>query len=190
MLHRSLNLRSVARPAREGVGGSNPQWSTTMTSQSCVLTHDYLLKKFIYDPETGVFSRRSSTYCRQVGFADKDGYLVVRLLGKRYPQHRLAWFYVTGEFPETDIDHIDGDRQNNKFDNLRVVTKAVNRQNIRRSMPCSKTGFLGAQVHHGKFRAVIHLDGKAIILGRFDTAEDAHAAYLNAKRQLHVGCTI
>lgn len=162
-----------------------------MSSHSkSALTHDYLIQNFFYDPSTGEFYRKTPDGLRRLGFVNRDGYLVANIKRKIYLIHRIAWFYVTGEMPKNDIDHIDGDRKNNKFDNIRSVTKAVNRQNLRSAMPFNKTGLLGVQVHHGKYRATINVAGTQIRLGRFDTKEEAHEAYLKAKRRIHVGCTI
>jgi hypothetical protein len=103
---------------------------------------------------------------------------------------RLAWFYTTGAWPKDQIDHIDGNKSNNRFANLREATPSQNTQNQRRAMRTNKLGILGVILARGKFRAQIWFDGKNKFLGYFATAEAAHAAYLAAKRKFHPTCTI
>lgn len=100
--------------------------------------------------------------------------------------HRLAWLYVHGRWPDGLIDHKNGDRADNRFDNLRDVAHRVNMQNLRKAFVSSKTGLLGASpLKDGRFGAFIKRDGKSKNLGTFDTPELAHAAYVAAKRVIH-----
>ncbi|WP_230878255.1 HNH endonuclease signature motif containing protein [Burkholderia sp. 9779_493] len=113
--------------------------------------------------------------------------------GIRMYAHRLAWFYVYGEWPSGDIDHIDGVRTNNAINNLRDVPRGVNMQNQRRARSNNRTsGLLGVTWHARRYRwcAQIQVDGKRKGIGYFDDAETAHQAYLDAKRKLHAGCSI
>lgn len=109
--------------------------------------------------------------------------------GKRYLAHRLAWFYVTGYWPEL-IDHVDGNRSNNAWSNLREANKLINQQNRHNESSFNETGLLGAFRVGGRFKSSIRYGGKSHHLGYFDTAEQAHAAYVSAKREHHVGCAI
>lgn len=105
--------------------------------------------------------------------------------------HRLAWLYVYGEWPNGDIDHIDGDRLNNRIANLRDVSRRVNLENQRRPKACNKSGFLGVKTFRDqRFQARIQVRGVQLHLGTFDTPHEAHAAYVAAKRNLHQGCTL
>jgi hypothetical protein len=154
-----------------------------------------------YDPVTGEFRwkprmGRSGSWCnvdRQAGSVSKQtGYRTVRLDKKLYQAHRLAWLYVHGEWPSHDIDHINGERLDNRIVNLRDVPNVINRQNMRRARKDSSTGHLGvvADTRRGKFEARIKVDGVARHLGYFSSPEEAHATYVGAKRSLHPGCTI
>ena len=151
-----------------------------------------------YDPETGIFTWRVKT-CRKVvagavaGYMKPEGYTVIRINKISYRASRLAWFYVTGEQPLYDIDHIDGNPRNNIFTNLRDVTTAGNIQNQKRAHSRNKTGgFLGVSKLKSskRWRARICTNGVQTVIGWFDTPEEAHQAYLNAKRLNHSTCTI
>jgi HNH endonuclease len=117
--------------------------------------------------------------------------IVIMLDGKNYKAHRLIWLYVTGSWPVNCIDHINGDPYDNRFDNLRDVTHQVNLQNIRKaSRQKKRSSLLGAFRNHNKWMSRIKVNGKDKYLGNFETEEEAHAAYLAAKRKYHIGCTI
>lgn len=123
------------------------------------------------------------------GGPDRNGHIRIYIDGRIYAAHRLAWLYMHGVWPAGDVDHKDGCPANNKFSNLRDVSKAINQQNQRRPHSHGTTGFLGVTFHKakGKFQAQIGTKGKHLYLGLFHTAELAHAAYLNAKRRIHEG---
>lgn len=160
------------------------------------LTADRLRAALAYDPLTGYFvwSIRPSNVVKAgtpVRSTNPDGYIVVSLDYMTYLAHRLAWFHVHGEWPKGQIDHINGDRADNRIANLRDVTDAVNQQNRRAATTTNKLGVLGVrQMRSGRFTARIMTEGRALSLGAFLTPEEAHAAYLSAKRALHEGCTI
>lgn len=121
------------------------------------------------------------------------GYEVISVERRRYYAHRLAWLHATGSWPAHEIDHIDGDKANNALKNLRDATPLMNKQNLRAAKKSNRnTGLLGAkyQPHIQKFCARIRAGGRQLHLGVFDNPEAAHAAYLEAKRRLHAGCTI
>jgi hypothetical protein len=105
--------------------------------------------------------------------------------------HRLAWCIAYGEWPSLEIDHINGDAGDNRLCNLRNVDRATNAQNKRRAQCTNKSGIQGVETHAvGRLSASVWVGGKRVYLGRFDTAEEAHAAYVAAKRRLHQGCTL
>jgi hypothetical protein len=124
------------------------------------------------------------------GTVNSNGYRTVSLRSRIHFAHRLIWLYMTGEWPNGWVDHIDGDKLNNKWANLRDVTPQVNKQNLRKPHKDSSTGLLGAYRHRDRFRSYIGLNGVQHWIGSFDTAEEAHQAYVEAKRKLHQGNTL
>lgn len=128
------------------------------------------------------------------GTEDKStGYLKVNFDGKVRLVHRLIWAIVHGEEPKGMIDHIDGDRTNNRLENLRCCDNRTNMQNLKGARKDSKTGVLGVSLCNatGKYVGRIRApSGKYLSVGRFATPEQASDAYLAAKRQIHAGCTM
>lgn len=166
-----------------------------------LISHSRLLELLSYDAETGEFvwkvSRKGPVWAgASPGAIDKDGYLMICVNRRHYRAHRLAWFYVTKKWPLHQIDHIDGVKTNNRFANLRDVPGRVNSQNIHKSPRKSHSSvYLGVSFSADRHRtkpwlAQIVVAGKNHFLGRFETEEDAHSAYVSAKRRLHEGCTI
>lgn len=148
-----------------------------------------------YDPETGVFTWREYRGGKakagvQAGHHRANGYLQIKVRWQYFEAQRLAWLLSTGSWPRGHVDHLDGDPSNNRIRNLRDVSRQINAQNQRRPRDKSTSGFLGVSPHHGKFQARIGLDGRNLYLGTFKSPEEAHAAYLLAKRKLHEGCAI
>lgn len=158
------------------------------------LTAERLREVLWYDRETGEFvwllglSPRIRVGSR-AGCADLNGYRAIKIDGVIYRSHRLAWLWVTGAMPAGMIDHIDGDRSNNRLGNLRVVDNSTNMENQRRVRPDSRSGLMGVRLHHRGYlwEARIKVKGKSIFIGLFDTAEKASAAYIDSKRRLHAG---
>jgi HNH endonuclease/AP2 domain len=103
----------------------------------------------------------------------------------------VAWLIVYGAWPSKNIDHINGVKTDNRIANLRDVSQSINGENRAAPRKSTRSGFLGVtKDKDGKFRAQISVGGKNTHLGVFAVAEEAFAAYLSAKRRLHVGCTI
>jgi hypothetical protein len=155
-----------------------------------ILTQEHLQKIFYYNTETGIFTRLVSTSLGShpgdlAGCLTRDGYWIIKIGGKIYPAHRLAWFYVNGKWPTKHLDHINGIKNDNRFCNLREVSVSENQQNLTKAHKDSKSGFLGV-IKKGKvFKARIKIDGKQKHLGTFATPELAFAAYVKAKREFH-----
>jgi hypothetical protein len=160
-----------------------------------LLAHE-LKRLYSYNEETGEFWRLVSAGGRAAGTLAggkrKDGYIQLAINGKLYLAHRLAFLYVRGEWPSMDIDHIDGNRRNNRFSNLREATKIENQQNQKRAQRNNASGFLGVSpvCQARTFTARIKVGGRQVYLGNFATANEAHEVYLAAKRQWHQGGTI
>ena len=154
------------------------------------LTAERLRSLVSYNQETGLFYRIVKTsnranMCVPAGCLS-HGYVVFHIGNVLYHAHRLAWLHVTGSWPKEEIDHINGNRSDNRFCNLRECTSAQNNQNfgIRSD---NKRGLTGVHLdkRDGVFYGRIKLNNKIIHLGRFKTAEEAHAAYVEAKSRLH-----
>jgi len=148
-----------------------------------------------YDPESGVFTwkecppHRTDLLGKRAGYIASWGYRMIKLDGKMYIAHRLAWLYVTGQWPE-QVNHIDGDKTNDRFANLRLADAFIAHQNMHKAKRNSKSGLLGVTTDvDGRrgFVASISADGKQHYLGHFKTAQEAHAAYIAAKHKLHPG---
>jgi hypothetical protein len=155
------------------------------------LTLERLKALLSYDQATGVFTRiavpgnRVDLLGKAAGGERKD---CVRIAvdNVRYRAHRLAWFYMTGRWPDPEVDHRNRKPTDNRWNNLREATSAINKQN-RGAKSKNKTGLLGVSLAPaGKFKARIN----DVHLGVYDTPEQAHQAYLKVKRQRHAGCLI
>ena len=117
----------------------------------------------------------------------RQGYMYINLMQTQYLAHRLvyAWHYGN-DLNNKQIDHIDGNKSNNKIENLRLATEMENAQN-RDKQKNNKTGFKGVTYHKKdkKYQAQIHSKGKTLFLGYYDTPELASAAYVNAANKRH-----
>ena len=157
------------------------------------LTQARLKELLHYDPETGVFTwrvpRGKVKAGDTTGCPDTHGYLVVGVDRKLHRAHRLAFLYMTGGWPDAsaDVDHINGDRSDNRWVNLRLASRTQNNFNsgLRRNNSSGKRG-----VHWNptlqKWRATGRLVGKNVHLGCFDSLEEA-ATTAEAWRQEHHG---
>lgn len=157
------------------------------------LTAERLCEVLDYDPGMGTFRwiRRPTATCNvavgaEAGTMDADGYRTIQLDGVRHRAHRLAWLYMHGEWPPSeDIDHVNGNRADNRIANLREARRSENVQNVGAARKDSKSGLAGVNERDGRWRARIRAGGERLTLGYFDSPEEAHAAYRAAKLQLH-----
>lgn len=155
-----------------------------------------LVRKLHYSPETGEFTwvERGGGKANpgaRAGCKTKAHYRILSVGNVLYMEHRLAWLYAYGEWPDDDIDHINGVRDDNRLCNLRRADRSSNMENIRVARRDNRTGLLGARLRpDGKFFACIKTRGLHRHLGSFDTAEEAHNAYIAAKRIHHRGNTL
>ena len=155
------------------------------------LTQQRLKELLSYDPETGLFinlTQRSNVKAGAVaGCKHSSGYIYIKIDGKKYKSHRLAWLYVYGNIPEKGLDHINEIKDDNSIVNLRLATDQENMQNVSNPRIDNTSGFRGVSWSKNtkKWRARIALNGKLKHLGLFNTREKAHDAYLKAKREIH-----
>ena len=110
------------------------------------ITQEELKKQLEYDPFTGVFKHLISN-CRNTkgeiaGVSKTEGYLELSISCKKYYLHRLAWLYMTGEWPKNKVDHINRIREDNRWENLRLADDAQNSHNCSISKN-SKSGYKG-----------------------------------------------
>ena len=158
------------------------------------LTAERLRELLHYDPATGIFTRlvkaRSAACGAVAGTAHNRGYLVVRLDGKKYLMHRLACVYITGHFPAHGMDHINGIKDDNRWNNLREANQSENSQN-RRLRKDSTTGVTGVSFKKEVrlWVAVIFIEGVSKHLGYFASLEEAAKARAKAQRKYHPFCT-
>jgi hypothetical protein len=157
-----------------------------------MVTQDRLKELMSYDQHTGQLTRlvrrgRMGAVGSVAGTVNTKGYVVVEIDANPYLAHRLAWLYMTGEMPGMDIDHIDRNKANNRWANLRLATNSENHENRFEPQKNNKSGLLGVCLHKaaGRWVAQIKKDGRRIYLGLHDTPELAHQAYLEAKARLH-----
>lgn len=158
-----------------------------------LVTQEQLKASLHYDPDTGEFTWLRSTNSRRAGEragTSRGGRIIIAIKRIKYRAHRLAFLYMTGEWPEHDVDHINGQPEDNRWINLRDVTHRTNIENQRTARADSSTGVLGVTWYSGKYVARITVHGVKRHLGRFADIAEAEQAYLTAKRGLHAGCTI
>ena len=155
--------------------------------QRDALTQGALMAALRYDPETGDFHWRNPVYASWKSPAGSvaNGRKTIWVNGFNYYASRLAWLYVYGVWPNAEIDHINGNSTDNRIANLRDVSHAVNMQNQKRPRKDNRSGLIGAQKNGSGWRAVVKTGGKKLHLGTYDTPEQAHAAYLQAKKAMH-----
>lgn len=151
------------------------------------LQAERLRELLAYNHDTGVFTwrvRRGPSRAGSVaGSKQSNGYLHIMIDGRDYKAHRLAWLHVHGSWPVEHIDHINGDPADNRLANLRDATQSQNMKNSRLQLH-NTSGFKGVSRNRGRWIAHIRHEGRLINLGRFDTAEAAHAAYVAAAIRL------
>ena len=151
------------------------------------LTQEELKQVLHYDPETGVFTWLVAVGGVMVGdvagTTHVQGYVQVRV-GGFYLAHRLAFLYMTGNFPSIDIDHINGNRSDNRWGNLRPCTHQQNMFNMKTRVD-SISGFKGVTRKRNGWQARIMINGKPKFLGVFDTPEQAAKVYEGHAKKLH-----
>ena len=158
-----------------------------------MLTQKELKRQLHYDPNTGIFTRLVSNH-HSVKIGEKagcinNGYVRIVIDNKQYYAHRLAWFYIYGEwndFPNAVIDHIDGNKENNKILNLRKISHQENilNQKLRKN---NTSGIKGVSWHPRDKTWVVRLmiNGVAKYLGSFKDIELAELVAIEARKKYH-----
>lgn len=143
---------------------------------------------FAYDAATGVLRCRIAIKGRaagaEAGYVCPTGYRLIGIDYKRYLSHRIIWKMVKGEDAPDGIDHIDGDKLNNRIENLREADQSQNGANAKIGKG-NKSGVKGVFWHLNKWQAKIMLHRESINLGRYDRLQDAAQAVKEARERLH-----
>lgn len=182
-MHATTQPETVIVTARKGHGLGNQQGSR--------VSREALREVLDYNPDTGVFRWRVTTSNRSIagniaGGRDNRGYVQIRVLGRKRWAHRLAWLLMTGDEPDGLIDHINGDKSDNRFANLRLASRGQNSMNQRqkphRALP--KGVYQYDDKHGGRPYAQIRFEKQTRFLGAFDTVQAAKSAYDRAAVEL------
>lgn len=153
------------------------------------LTIDAVRAAVDYDPKTGVFRRRRTRgrwkAGEVVGTVNHNGYLIIPIGPQRCFAHKIAIFLATGQMPAS-VDHINGDKQDNRLANLRPCNHAQNGANMKVKVTNS-SGVKGVSFDkvNRRWKASLTVNRKQITVGRFDTLEEARAAIFAARNQHH-----
>ena len=154
------------------------------------ITKEEVLEVLEYEQESGIFRwknpRQGIATGSVAGWNHAGGYRRIQIKESQYLIHRLVWLVETGVLPDSDIDHIDRDKSNNRFSNLRIATNSQNQQNTN-GRSDNTSGFKGVHFHKAtkKYSARIRINGERKELGLFETAELAHHAYKAASLEYH-----
>jgi hypothetical protein len=154
-----------------------------MSKADCTLSQEFVKSILDYNSETGEWFWKTKL---KAGGKCSQGYWRIKIDQKSYKAHRLAWLYAFGKFPQSQIDHVNGNRSDNRLCNLRLASNAENQMNRAKAAVTNNSGFLGVNFNKvvGKFAARIQSNGKRIHIGYFDSPEDASSAYIAKKTEL------
>lgn len=146
-----------------------------------MITQDELKEVLDYNPDTGVFTWKKTVNSRVkagdvAGYKNKLGYITIKIKGKPYKAHRLAYLYMTGNFPENFIDHINQIKDDNRWTNLRDATYSQNNSN-KVKQKNNTSGYKGVVRYRNKWRATIKYMYKNIHIGYYATPQEAAEAY-------------
>lgn len=163
----------------------------TRKAQELLISAEDIRNILSYDPASGLFLWKVDRSYRvkagyKAGHVTPLGYHAIEIAGRKFMAHRLAWLIVSGKWPAFDIDHLNGDRLDNRIENLREASRSENCSN-KLSRCDSKSGVKGVFWNKklSKWQAQISKNGKQIYLGVFETMDEAKAAYRRAAAELH-----
>lgn len=157
-----------------------------------MLNQNRLKEVLQYEPSTGVFTylidRGAMKAGAVAGTTNGHGYRQIVIDKSFYRACRLAFLYMTGAFPFGQVDHINRNRADDRWCNLRAVTPAENQQNCLPLRKNNKSGFKGVSwcTKRARWQAHIQANGSQKNLGVFKTVEEAVAAYRAAEKVLHI----
>lgn len=155
-----------------------------------MITRERLQELLRYEPDTGKFywicKRGVVPSGSEAGWISEYGYVRIAIDKRSYMAHRLAWLYIYGVWPDRDVDHVNGDRCDNRVCNLRLASRAENIRNSRKRTS-NRSGLKGVcwKKNRNKWHAQITVDGKGLHLGFFDDKYEAHEAYCRASKLYH-----
>lgn len=155
-------------------------------------TPEFLKTQVRYCPQTGEFvwliSRGRAKAGGKAGGVDVHGYCRIKVLGRYYATHRLAWYYQTGEWPEEYIDHRNGVSADNRWVNLRACSNSENQQNQAALKSSTASGHIGISWHSRNKMWVVRVGVRRsrVHVGYFHSLDDAKEAYLAAKKRYHL----
>jgi len=202
-----FRTRNAIKGYEEGISSPNPDQLVTLCklykttpndllefqqqNEEAKMKHAELIRILDYNENTGIFiwkinPAKNVKIGDTAGNVDSRGYIVIRIKGKAYKAHRLAWFYMTGEWPKYDIDHDDRVKTNNIFSNLKDSTKSENMKN-RKKNKNNTSGFNGVywDKEAKKWRVRIMVEGKLKHIGFFEDVNAAAEARLSANKQFN-----
>jgi hypothetical protein len=153
--------------------------------ENIALVQQYIAERLIYDPSTGVISRRMKTRDKPIRTLSNDGYIVIGILKHQYRAHRIAWYMHYGVWPPSDIDHKNCVKTDNRIVNLRLCSNSQNQANKRKYRGSSL--YKGVDLHKasGLWRARIKRNYRHVELGYFKCEAEAGAAYEAAAKKTH-----
>lgn len=153
------------------------------------LTQELLKELLSYNPKTGdlTWKRDQRGPVRKgdiAGWVNKQGYRGICIKGRCYVAHRVAWLYMTGKWPQDHIDHLNHDRLDNRWENLREVSQLANNRNKKPQKNCP-LGVHGItkNIKGTKYRVQINVKGKTIFLGTYDSFEKACQVRKDAEKE-------
>lgn len=167
-----------------------------MDGMNGLLTQERLKQVLDYESETGIFrwkkAHRGTRADRLAGTDHKEGYISINIDYRLYLAHRLAWLYVYGELPASDVDHVNRDRSDNRISNLRLATRKQNMENqgLRSDNTSGHKG-VSWDARRKKWLAQIRHNKQTIFLGRHDCIDKALSARAAAESMYftHSGAT-
>ena len=151
-----------------------------------MLNLEEIVDVFDYQPDTGLLFWKVSGQGRQMGKpigSLSKGYLNVQFGGRNRRVHHIAWLICYGEWPLGQIDHIDGNRANNRIANLRIVNNQVNHKNMKR-FSTNTSGCTGVSWSESRRKWCAYINvGKMVMIGRYASFDEAAKARKEAEAQ-------